>query len=80
MKHSETFTRTPIKFRVPAKDPSGKRKAHKHTSFCPVTRPVRAGLPAGCPGVKDLCAILEPKEHKFLPEYPTGKTGDRGDR
>ena len=34
-------------------------KAHEHKSFWPVTPPVTGGcLPAGRPGVKDLCAIL----------------------
>ena len=41
------------------------KKARKHKSFWPVT--VRGGgLPAGCPGVKDLCAIFGTKEHKFF--------------
>ena len=37
---------------------SGKRKAHKHKSFWPVTPPVTRGSPDRRPGVKDLCAIL----------------------
>ena len=39
------------------------------------------GLPTGRPGVKDYVLSSEPKEHKsFLSGYPTGRTGDRGDR
>ena len=39
------------------------------------------GLLAGWPGVKDLCSTLETQGTQFvLPGYPTGKTGDRGDR
>ena len=37
---------------------SGKKKAHKHKSFWPVTPPVTGVLPTGRPGVKVLCTIL----------------------
>ena len=43
---------------------SGKKKAHKHKSFWPVTPPVTGGSPDREPGVKVLCIILGPKEHK----------------
>ena len=39
------------------------------------------GLPTGRPGVQDLCAILgTQKTQIFWSGYPTGRTGDRGDR
>ena len=50
--------RTIAIFLWPAKRESGKKKAHKHKSFWPVTPPVTGGLPTGSPGVKVLCAIL----------------------
>ena len=38
---------------------SGKKKAHKHIFFWPLTiRFGGGGLTVGCPGVKDLCAIF----------------------
>ena len=41
----------------PEKDSRERKKAHEHKSFWPVTVRGR-GLPVGCPGVKDLCAIF----------------------
>ena len=55
------------------KDDSGKKKAHKHKSFWPVTPPVT--------GLKVLCTIFGTQGREiFLSGYPTGRTSDRGDR
>ena len=58
---------------------SGKTKAPKHTSFWPVTPPVRGGVSLpGCQESKIYVLSLEPKEHESFAQLPDWE--DRGDR
>ena len=52
---------------------SGKKKAHEHKSFWPVTPPVTGGSPTGGQGSKFYVLSSEPKEHKsFCPDTRPG--------
>ena len=52
---------------------SGKKKAHKHKSFWPVTPPVTGGSPDREAGSKFYVLSSEPKEHKsFCPDTRPG--------
>ena len=58
-----------------------KEKAHRHKYFWPVT--VRGGGESPgrvSRGQRSMCCLRNPGNIDLLSGYPTGKTGDRGDR
>ena len=59
----------------------GKKKAHKHKSFWPVTPPVTGGSPdRESRGQSFMYCPRNPRNINLFVRYPTGRTGDRGDR